>query len=156
MINNLEAYLTTENIYLLANWGVIPFWLLLAFLPNHLITRFFVNSVIIPVLLATAYIFLAYDLYIEGEIFEVFQLYFGLDNLYSIYANETFLLIFWLHFLSISLFVGSWISRDSQRYMVPKILLILSLIFTYFSGPVGLVFYWLIRIFFAKKIGFNE
>ncbi len=156
MINNLEAYLTTENIYLLANWGVIPFWLLLAFLPNHLITRFFVNSVIIPILLATAYIFLAYDLYIEGEIFEVFHLYFGLDNLYSIYANETFLLIFWLHFLSISLFVGSWISRDSQRYMVPKILLILSLIFTYFSGPVGLVFYWLIRIFFAKKIGFNE
>ena len=156
MINNLEAYLTTDNIYLLANWGVIPFWLMLLFIPHLTIARFFVNSVIIPLLLASAYIFLALKLYTNGEIFEIFQLYFGLENLYSIYSNETFLLIFWLHFLSISLFVGSWIARDSQRYMIPKILTIISLILTYFSGPVGLVFYWLIRIFFAKKIGFNE
>ena len=27
---------------------------------------------------------------------------------------------------------------------------------TYFTGPIGLVVYWLIRIFFAKKISFND
>ena len=31
MLNNLLAYITPENIYLVANWGVIPFWLLLIF-----------------------------------------------------------------------------------------------------------------------------
>ena len=29
MINNLLSFLSYENIYLIANWGVIPFWLLL-------------------------------------------------------------------------------------------------------------------------------
>ena len=156
MINNLVTYLTSDNIYLLANWGVIPFWLMLLTMPNQPITKILVNSVIVPLILASAYVYLAYQLYLDGEVFDVFQLYFGLDNLYSIYSNEIFLLIFWLHFLSISLFIGSWISRDAQRYMVPKILTMLSLILTYFSGPVGLVFYWIVRIFFARKISFYE
>ena len=156
MINNLVTYLTSDNIYLLANWGVIPFWLMLLTMPNQPITKILVNSVIVPLILASAYVYLAYKLYLDGEVFDVFQLYFGLDSLYSIYSNEIFLLIFWLHFLSISLFIGSWISRDAQRYMVPKILTMLSLILTYFSGPVGLVFYWIIRIFFARKISFYE
>ena len=156
MINNLVTYLTSDNIYLLANWGVIPFWLMLLTIPNQPITKVLVNSVIVPLILASAYVYLAYKLYLDGEVFDVFQLYFGLDSLYSIYSNEIFLLIFWLHFLSISLFIGSWISRDAQRYMVPKILTMLSLILTYFSGPVGLVFYWIIRIFFARKISFYE
>ena len=156
MINNLVTYLTSDNIYLLANWGVIPFWLMLLTMPNQPITKILVNSVIVPLILASAYVYLAYKLYLDGEVFDVFQLYFGLDNLYSIYSNEIFLLIFWLHFLSISLFIGSWISRDAQKYMVPKILTMLSLILTYFSGPVGLVFYWIVRIFFARKISFYE
>ena len=123
MINNLEPYLTYENIYLVANWGVIPFWLMLIFIPNNGVTKFFVHSVVTPLLLGVAYVYIGYKIYLEGNIFEVFNLYFGLENLYTIYSNETFLLIFWLHFISISLLLGSWISRDGQKYMIPKILI---------------------------------
>ena len=156
MINNLEPYLTYENIYLVANWGVIPFWLMLIFIPNNGVTKFFVHSVVTPLLLGVAYVYIGYKIYLEGNIFEVFKLYFGLENLYTIYSNETFLLIFWLHFISISLLLGSWISRDGQKYMIPKILIAISLILTYFSGPIGIVFYWFVRIFFSRKIGFND
>ena len=156
MINNVEPYLTFENIYLFANWGVIPFWLLLILAPNHGLTKFLTNSVIAPFLLGSAYTFVAYKIYIEGNFFEGFNLYFGLEDLYAVYSNETFLLIFWLHFLSISLFIGSWISRDSQKYSIPRIFSVISLVITYFAGPVGLILYWLIRIFFAKKFFFNE
>ena len=38
---------TNENIYLIANWGVIPFWLLLIILPNHSLTNFFIQSIIL-------------------------------------------------------------------------------------------------------------
>ena len=72
------------------------------------------------------------------------------------FANEILLLIFWLHFLSISLFAGAWIVRDGKRYLIPKIIIIPSLILTYFTGPIGLVTYWFFRIFFAKKISFND
>ena len=156
MINDLLALVNSENIYLAANWGVIPFWLLLIFAPNHSLTNFFVQSIIAPMLLAAGYIYLSYNLYLENNIFDGFELYGGLDGLYSMFANESLLLIFWLHFLAISLFAGSWIVRDSKRYVIPKIITIPSLILTYFTGPVGILVYWFFRIFFAKKISFND
>ena len=156
MINDLLDILSYQNIYLMANWGVIPFWLLLIILPNHGVTNFFVQSIVAPFLLAGAYGFIAYNIYLEGNTLDGFELYSGLDGLYSMFANEAFLLVFWIHFLAISLFLGAWISRDSQRYMVPRFFVIISLILTYFTGPVGLLIYWFIRIFFAKKISFND
>ena len=156
MLNNLLSWLTYENIYLVANWGVIPFWLLLIFIPYNQITNFLAQSVIPPFILASAYFYLSYNIYLEGDIFAGFELYNGLDGLYSMFSNEALLLIFWLHFLSISLFAGAWIVRDSKKYLIPKIITIPSLILTYFSGPIGLVIYWFIRLFFAKKISFND
>ena len=58
--------------------------------------------------------------------------------------------------LAISLFVGTWIARNSQKYALPKIFVGISLIVTYFSGPIGLIFYWFIRIFYSKKINLDD
>ena len=99
---------------------------------------------------------MSYNLYLENNIFDGFELYSGLDGLYSMFANETLLLIFWLHFLAISLFAGAWIVRDARKFFIPKIIIIPSLVLTYFTGPLGLVLYWFFRIFFAKKISFND
>ena len=156
MLENIEILLTVENIYLIVNWGIIPFWLMLVFFPNLSVTNFLVNSVIVPLLLSTAYAYLAYKIFLDGNILSGFNLYNGIEDLYTVFSDELFLLIFWIHFLTLSLFVGAWISRDSQRYNISKPIMIISLVITYFSGPVGLLFYWLFRIFFAKKINFNE
>ena len=156
MLENIEILLTVENIYLIINWGIIPFWLMLIFFPNLSVTNFLVNSVIVPLLLSAAYAYLAYQTFQDGNILSGFNLYNGIDDLYAVFSDELFLLIFWIHFLTLSLFVGAWISRDSQRYSISKPITMISLVITYFSGPVGLLFYWLFRIFFAKKINFNE
>tara|TARA_Y100001970_G_scaffold212941_1_gene260130 strand:- start:2081 stop:2551 length:471 start_codon:yes stop_codon:yes gene_type:complete len=156
MTDNLLTFLSYENLYYISNFGVIPCWLLLIFLPRHLITKFIVKSVIIPLLLSTAYIFITYQIYITENIFEVFNLYIGLEELYSLFSNEAFLLIFWLHFLAVNLFVGNWISSDSQIYLIPRFFVILSLISTYFAGPLGLILYWVIRIFYSKKINYYD
>ena len=74
MINNLLDILSYENIYLIANWGVIPFWVLLIVLPNHGVTNFFAQSVIAPLLLASAYGFVAYDIFLEGNILNSFEI----------------------------------------------------------------------------------
>jgi hypothetical protein len=156
MINNLLSLLNFENIYLIANWGVVPFWLLLILLPNHQMTNFFVQSVIMPLLLAGGYAYLSYAIYLDENILGGFELYSGLDGLYSMFSNEALLLVFWLHFLAISLFTGAWIVRDSKKYLIPKMVTIPTLVLTYFAGPIGLVIYWFIRIFFAKKLSFND
>ena len=156
MINNLLAFVNSENIYLIANWGIIPFWFMLIFFPNNGLTAFFVQSIIVPLILGVAYVYFSYNLYLENDIFDGFELYKGLDGLYSMFANEYLLLIFWLHFLAISLFAGAWIARDARKYFIPKIIIIPSLVLTYFTGPVGLVIYWFFRIFFSKKISFDD
>ena len=156
MINTLQDLLTLENIYLFANWGVVPFWLLLILVPNHAITRFFCHSIIPFLLLGTAYVFISYQIILDENIFEGFKLYLGLDGLDQVYSNESLRLVFWLHFLAISLFVGAWITRDCLKYMIPKIFSIPCVAITYFAGPVGIIIYWFVRIFYAKKINFND
>ena len=93
MINNLLAFVNSENIYLIANWGIIPFWFMLIFFPNNGLTTFFVQSIVVPLILGVAYIYLSYNLYLENDIFDGFELYKGLDGLYSTFANEYLLLI---------------------------------------------------------------
>ena len=156
MIEQIYNYFTIDVLYYWVNFGVLPFWFLLIIAPNNQITNFFTQTVIAPLLLAVGYSYLSYTIYLEGNILAGFELYNGLDGLYSMFADEAVLLIFWLHFLAISLFAGGWIVRDSKKYLIPKIITIPSLILTYFTGPIGIVFYWLIRIFFAKKISFND
>ena len=153
----LLNYLTFENIYVWSNFGVIPFWLMLIFIPNSKFTQIFVNSVILPLILATAYSYIIYQTFLLDEpVFEIFKLYLSLDNLYTVFAIESFLLVFWLHFLALNLFLGSWVARDGVKYNMPRKLVFIPLILIFFTGPIGLVLYWLIRIFYSKKLGFHD
>ena len=61
MIIQFQDYLTFENIYLWTNFGILPFWLMLIIIPNSKFTAFFVNSVILPLILSTAYIYVVYQ-----------------------------------------------------------------------------------------------
>ena len=152
-----QNYLTHENIYLWANFTILPFWLMIMIIPNSKFTQFFVNSIIIPLILSATYIYIIYQAILTDEpIFDVFKLYLSLDNLYILFATESFLLVFWLHFIALNLFLGSWISRDGIKYNIPRSLVFLPLILVYLTGPLGLVFYWIIRVFYAKKLGFHD
>ena len=157
MLMQFEEYLTFENIYLWTNFGVFPFWLMLIIIPNSKITQFFINSIIIPLILGSIYVFIIYQAILLDEPFvDIFKIYFSIDNLYTIFAIENFLLTFWIHFVVINLFLGSWVSRDGVKYNIPKKLVAVPLILIYLSGPVGLVLYWLFRIFYAKKLALHD
>ena len=157
MLTELQFYLTFENIYFWSNFAILPFWLMLIFIPNHRITKIFVNSIIIPLILAIAYIYLIYQaVLIEEPFLDIIKIYLSLDNLYTIFSIESFLLIFWLHFVTFNLFVGSWASRDGVKYGISKRLMFLPILLIYFTGPVGIAFYWIIRIFYAKKLGLHD
>ena len=90
MLDNLEIFLTVENIYLFANWGVLPFWLLIMLAPNDTITKILVHSILIPILLGTAYVYFGYMIFIKDDILEIFNLYLGIDELYAVFSNEKF------------------------------------------------------------------
>ena len=121
------------------------------------VTQILVNSIILPLIFATIYSYIIYQAILLDEPFsDFFKLYFNLDNLYTLFATESFLLIFWLHFVAINLFLGSWMSRDAIKYNITKRLVFIPLILIYLTGPLGIVLYWFIRIFFSKKIGIHD
>jgi len=153
----LQDYFTFEVIYLWGNLIVLPLWLLLIFLPSSNLSKVLINSITIPLLFSIAYIYVGYQIFLlEIPIYNAFNLYQGIDELYALFADEGFLLIFWLHFLAINLFVGSWMARDGVRNNIAKKIIFIPLIFAYFAGPVGLFLYWIIRMVFARRFSFNE
>ena len=157
MLIQFEDYLTFENIYLWTNFGVLPFWLMLIIIPNSRITQLFVNSIVLPLILATAYVYVIYQaILLDEPMFNVLKLYLSLDNLYTVFATENFLLIFWIHFLALNLFLGSWVSRDGIKYNMSRSVITIPLILIYFTGPLGLVLYWLLRVFYAKILGLHD
>ena len=157
MLIQFVDYLTFNNMYLWTNFGLLPFWLMLIIIPNSKITQIFINSVILPLILSTAYVYVIYQsVLLDEPIFDIFKLYLSLDNLYTVFATESFLLVFWLHFLTLNLFLGSWVSRDGVKHNISRSIVFFPLILIYFTGPLGLVLYWLIRIFYAKKLGFHD
>ena len=157
MLVDLEKYFGPEIIYLWLSFGVLPFWLTLIFLPNSRVSLVFISSIFLPIIFSLIYGYMIYQLIINGEsIFGIFDLYLGIENLHLLFSNDIFLLIFWIHFLGINLFLGSWVSRDALRYSVPKFFSGISLISIYFTGPMGLVLYWFIRIFYSRKISLYD
>ena len=140
-------------IYLWLSFGVLPFWFILIFFPQSKVCGLFVTSIYPFLILGSVYIYLLYYFFNTAYDFsENFSLYLGIYDLANLFENEGFLILFWTHFLAINLFCGAWIVRDSQKYLMSKYFNFIPLIITYFIGPLGIIIYWIIRIFFAKKI----
>ena len=140
-------------IYLWLSFGVLPFWFILIVFPQSKVCGLFVTSIFPFLILGSVYIYLLYYFFNIGYDFsENFNLYLGIYNLANLLENEGFLILIWTHFLAINLFCGAWIVRDSQKYLMSKYFNFIPLIITYFIGPLGIIIYWIIRIFFAKKI----
>tara|TARA_B100001029_G_C14679772_1_gene243971 strand:- start:3 stop:476 length:474 start_codon:yes stop_codon:yes gene_type:complete len=153
MIEQISIFFTVEMIYLWLNIGVIPFWLILLFFPQSKICGIFITSIFPYLILGSIYIYLIYYFYNSGyDFIENFSLYLGFFELRDLFENEAFLILFWVHFLSINLFCGSWITRDSQKLFISKYLIFFPLVLTYFIGPIGILLYWLIKIIYAKRI----
>ena len=157
MIEQIYTYFTIEILYFWVNLGVLPFWLILIFFSSSNINKFFVTSILPILLLSGAYIFALYKSYLNSyDFISNFELYLSMSNLSNLFSNNLFLILFWIHFVSINLFIGGWITKDSQRLSINKILVAFPLIITYLIGPLGILFYWLIRIFFAKSINLYD
>ena len=157
MIEQIYNYYTIEMLYYWVNLGVLPFWLILIFFPQTQICRYFVTSIFPIFILSGTYFFILYKAYLNSyDFIGNFELYLGINNISDLFTDKTFLILFWIHFISINLFIGGWIVRDSQKLAMNKILVIIPLILTYLIGPLGIFIYWLIRIFYTKSINLYD
>jgi hypothetical protein len=139
------------------NLGVLPFWFILIVFPQSHLSRIFVTSIFPFFILSGVYVFILYKSYLIGYDFDGnFSLYLGLSELSRLFEDHLYIMIFWTHFIAINLFIGGWIVKDSQKFSINKVLMAVPLIVTYLIGPIGLFLYWIIRIFYAKRISLYE
>ena len=179
MIESIKDFFTLEMIYQVTNIGVIPLWLLIILTPKSKITQALVNNLFIPFILAFTYGYLALEQIYPLDSFNHnnqkdspgllsglkqdpldflnnFKLYLGLDQLMILMDNTLFVLIFWIHFLTLSLFLGVWIANDAIKYNIHKYIVFFPLILTYFSGPIGLFLYLILRLLIARKFRLHD
>jgi len=157
MIEQIYTYFTIETLYMWINLGVLPFWFILIVFPQSHLSRIFVTSIFPFFILSLVYIFILYKSYLIGYDFDGnFSLYLGLNELSRLFEDHLYIMIFWTHFIAINLFIGGWIVKDSQKFSINKVLLAIPLIVTYLIGPIGLFLYWIIRIFYEKRISLYE
>ena len=157
MIEEIYNYFTIEILYYWVNLGILPFWLILIFFPNSNLSRYFVTSIFPIFILAGSYIFILYKSYLNSfDFMNNFSLYLGIDQLADLFKDKSYLMMFWIHFIAINLFTGGWIVKDSQKFSINKIFLAIPLLITYLIGPIGLLFYWFVRIFYAKNINLYD
>ena len=157
MIEQIYNYFTTDMFYLWVNIGVLPFWILIVFFPQSHLCKYLATSIFPIFLLSTAYIFILYKAYLGSFDFaNNFSLYLGLSSISELFRDNYYLLMFWTHFVAVNLFIGGWILKDAQKIYVNKILLAFPLIITYLIGPIGIFIYWIIRIFYAKRLNLYD
>ena len=157
MIEEIYNFFTIETLYYWVNLGILPFWIILIIFPKSNICRYLVTSIFPILLLSGTYIFMLYKSYLNSYNFEGnFRLYLGINELSELFTDNSYLMVFWIHFISINLFIGGWIVKDSQKFSINKILLSFPLLITYLIGPIGLFLYWLIRIFYSKSINLYD
>ena len=153
MIEQIITFFTIEMSFLWLNLGVLPFWFMLIVFPNSKISRALITSIFPIFILSLAYAYFIYIAYINSyDFLQNFKLYLGLSEILNLFEDQSFLILFWTHFLAMNLFCGGWIVKDSQKFGINKILLSFPLLITYFIGPIGLTLYWIIRIFYAKRL----
>ena len=136
MIDQISQYFTTEMIYIWLNIGVIPFWLVLIVFPQSNICKYIVSSIFPIIVFSAIYTYLIILFFNSGYNFiDNFDLYKGLANLNELMSDNSFLITFWIHFLAINLFCGSWIVRDCQKFQI-------------IYSIIAYIFCWTIRNFF--------
>ncbi len=142
--------MTLDLIFNGANLFVLPFWVLIIFLPKWGVTRKVISSFIPFVVLAALYIYL-FVISITPENAAALSNP-KLADIASFFADESAAATGWIHFLVLDLFLGRYIYLEGQRTGVWTAH---SLILCLFAGPMGLLShiltYWTSQKFFNRS-----
>ena len=138
-----------DLLYTLLNASVIPAWILIAFFPRSKFTNKLVYSYAWHIVLSIFYL-----VYIVWGSIENFGGEGGMHSLEALrigFENDKVLLAAWAHYLIFDLFVGVWIMKDAQSKNIDSWLLKPILFFTLMLGPVGFLFYQVLKKIKAKS-----
>lgn len=141
-----------ETIFRLVNFGIVPFWLLLAAAPRSRWTDRLVHSALPAALLVPVY---AWMIFLD-EPGPQGASFFTLEGVMNIFTTPRTVIGCWIHYLVFDLFVGAWEARDGHRLGIPHLLVVPCLALTLAFGPVGLAAYLVLRAALRRRVTLIE
>ncbi|NJO82098.1 MAG: DUF4281 domain-containing protein [Blastochloris sp.] len=142
----MEAFVSFETLFSLSSMFVLPFWLLMIFLPHWGWTKRIIQSpwIIIGPSLIYVVLVIPQASNIMGE--------FGsLDQVTALLSTPFGTVVGWVHFLAFDLFVGRWAYLESREYEINAFLMAPILFFTFMLGPIGFVAYLIVRTMYLVR-----
>ncbi len=138
--------MSPDQVFFIATYGIMPFWLLLALAPNWKWTQVLVHSALFPIVIGSSYLaYVATGAFFAGD---------GdpgtLVGIMAAFQVPEAAIAGWLHYIVFDLFVGAWQVRDARRRGINHWLVVPCLFFTLMLGPIGLLLYLVLRIVTGK------
>lgn len=136
-----------EQLFSLANFAVMPAWLMLGIVPEHRFTRALVRSGAFSLVYALLYVVLLVTMFLaEGG--------GGMSTLASVqtaFAIPHFALLGWVHYLSFDLLVGVRVAEEGLERGCSRLFMAPFLFMTLMFGPAGFFFWRIARALRAPK-----
>jgi ABC-type Co2+ transport system permease subunit len=132
-----------ELLFNLSNLFILPFWLLMIFLPRWQGTQRVMHSLWPVAILAVVYtvLFLPQVGSVTGSLLTP-----SLEGIAALLGTPGGVAVGWVHFLAFDLFVGRWIYLDNRQHPLSAWLVSPALFLTLMAGPLGLLLYLLVRL----------
>lgn len=130
-----------DSVFVLSTLATVPFWLLLILAPERMATARAVHAIWMFVALGVLYVVLL----AMGDSASAENL-LTLDGYKELQTSDAAVLAGWVHYLSLDLFAGAWVARDSSHFKMPRPIVIVCLLLTFMLAPLGLTVYLLIRV----------
>jgi hypothetical protein len=142
---NPEILFNVVNAIAMVAWG------LLIVMPGAAITRIFIRSGIVILLLAAIYATLIVA-YFDPKVMQDFS---SLSGVMHLFTDPMGVVAGWTHYLVFDLFVGMWITNDALKAGVNRWLVLPCQIFAFMFGPIGFLLYYGVRFFVTKSLKVN-
>ena len=138
--------MSADNVFSICNSIAMLGWIVLVFIPVWNSSDKFIAGIIVTLfaIIYTYYIFTN----INAIHLKSFSTLKGVINLFS---NPLAVLIGWVHYLAFDLMIGIFIRKNGIKYGISHLLLVPCYLLTFMFGPIGLLFYFLIRWSYTKQ-----
>lgn len=115
-------------------------WLLLVFFPRKRVVTDLVAGIVVPALLAAAYVVILAAYWSEGS-----GGFTSLSAVAQLFEHRWLLLAGWIHYLAFDLLIGRWELLDAQARGIRHVFVVPCLVATFMFGPAGWLVYLVLR-----------
>ncbi|MAU01075.1 MAG: hypothetical protein CL608_28350 [Anaerolineaceae bacterium] len=137
-----------ETLFSFSSLLVMPFWLLLIFLPRWRVTERVMAGPWVAAPAALLYAGLVLPNFVE-----IFTAVSNptLSGITALLGDPTGATIAWVHFLAFDLFVGRWVYLDGRARNISAWFISPILFFVLMLGPVGFLLYLVVRLAISRQ-----